>query len=500
MNEVATEKKQANPNDSKVLQGDVLIIGTGFSGLGVAAKLDEAGIKNWLILEKADSVGGTWRDNTYPGCECDIPSALYSYSFDLKPDWSHLFSPQKEIFQYLKEFSKKRNLNGRIKFGQTVKSAIFNEQTSRWLVETTSGNKYDFKHLISAVGVLHRPNYPSIKGLETFTGKTFHSSSWDHTYDLKGKKVAVIGSGASAIQFVPAIINEVESLTLYQRSAPWVLPKQNYAYTQEEISKKQRSTFKRWNERMKLFWIHEKRAKSFTNISFDNQKTISYALRHIEKQVPDIELRQKVTPDYALGCKRLLISNDWYPALSAPKTTVLTSDIKEITPDSIVTQSGESTKIDCIIFGTGFNALDALGEIQVVGKKGVRLNQIWNGKAPSYLGTMVNQFPNFFTMIGPNTGLGHNSQVFMIERQIKYIISAVKKTRKKKHIEVRKKVQEQYQVWLKSQLKNTVWNAGGCTSWYIDPKTGENILLWPANSIAFWRKTFVLKKSLFELK
>ena len=473
----------------------VLIIGSGFSGLGLAAKLDDAGITDWLLLEHADRVGGTWRDNTYPGCECDIPSPLYSFSFDQNPDWSRLFAPQPEILNYLESFAQRQGLLDRIRFGRKVLRAGWDEDCQKWIVTTASGGeRYVADHLVSAVGLLHRPNTPDIAGLDDFSGEVFHSAQWNHDYDLAGKRVAVIGTGASAIQFVPAIVDRAASLHLFQRSAPWILPKVNHAFTEEDRRKLRRFPWLKWYRRTKLYWQHEERAEGFTNVAADNQKTVQYARRHLERQVADPELRAKLTPDYALGCKRLLISGDYYPALTQPHVDLVTEGIREITEESIVTSSGEQVDVDCIIFGTGFDAQDALREVTITGRQGT-LAEAWENGMSAYLGTTVPRFPNFFILCGPNTGLGHNSQVFMIERQARYTIAAVKAARRRGPIEVKESAQRSFRDWLKQQMANTVWTAGGCTSWYLDPKSGENTLLWPSTTIDFWKKTFRLRPS-----
>jgi cation diffusion facilitator CzcD-associated flavoprotein CzcO len=489
----APPPRQAVPADPTTT-GSVLIVGSGFSGLGIAAKLDAAGITAWLILEHADTVGGTWRDNTYPGCACDIPSPLYSFSFDQNPNWSNLFAPQGEILQYLEDFSRRRGLRDRIRFGRHVTSATWDEVHQTWRVETAQGESYHFAHLVSAAGVLHRPKTPELTGLDRFAGRVFHSARWDHEYDLSGKRVAVIGTGASAIQFVPAIVDQVSALTVFQRSAPWIMPKATHAFSPDERRKLRRFPWLKWYRRARLYWLHEQRAEQFTNVATDNHTTVGYARRHLAKQVPDPDLRAKLTPDYALGCKRLLISNDWYPALTRPHVDVVTSGIGEITPTTIVSDDGIAHDVDCIIFGTGFEAQDALGEITITGRDGRTLSETWDRGAGAYLGTTVHGFPNFFVMVGPNTGLGHNSQVFMIERQARYAVAAIKAARRRGAIEVKGSVQSRFQGWLRDRLGRTVWNAGGCRSWYINPKTGENTLLWPSTTIDFWKKTFRLRR------
>ncbi|MGO4202196.1 flavin-containing monooxygenase [Rhodococcus sp. TAF43] len=485
----------AAPAPEAAATGSVLIIGSGFSGLAIAAKLEDAGISDWLILEHADRVGGTWRDNTYPGCACDIPSPLYSYSFDQNPNWSHLFAPQPEILEYLETFAHRRGLTGRIRFGRRVSAAEWDERRQAWTVTTANGERYEYTHLVSAVGLLHRPKTLAIPGLENFTGTAFHSAQWNHDYDLTGKRIAVIGTGASAIQFVPAIADQVASMTIFQRSAPWIMPKADRPFDEDEKRKLRRFPFLKWYRRARLYWQHEERAEGFTNVASDNDKTVAYARRHLERQVPDPELRAKLTPDYTLGCKRLLISSDYYPALMKPHVNVVTEGIREITATSVITDTGEVIDADCIIFGTGFDAQNALAEVDIIGRTGMLLDKAWANGMNAYLGTTVNGFPNFFILCGPNTGLGHNSQVFMIERQVRYTIAAIKAARRRGPIEVTAQAQERFRAWLNAQMSHTVWNAGGCTSWYLDPRTGENTLLWPSSTVDFWKKTLRIKSS-----
>ncbi|UNN05320.1 flavin-containing monooxygenase [Rhodococcus opacus] len=476
--------------------GGVLIIGAGFSGLGIAAMLDKSGIRDWIILEQADDVGGTWRDNTYPGCACDIPSPLYSYSFAQNPFWSHLFAPQAEIHGYLKHFAQDRQLTSRIQFGKSVQNLTWNEQARQWEVTTSDGAIYHFTYVVSGVGLLHRPKVPTLPGIENFKGEVFHSAAWNHSYDLSGKRVAVVGTGASAIQFVPAIVDQVESMTVFQRSAPWILPKANRPLD---------SRYKRlsrvfppymWYERAKLYWIHEKRAEGFTNITSDTGKSEHLGRTLLERQVADPELRKKLTPDYAIGCKRLLISNDYYPALAREHVEVATDGVGEFYDEGIVTTSGEKVEADCVIFGTGFDAQNALAEVSIRGRNGIDLNDAWGEGMSAYLGSTISGFPNFFIMCGPNTGLGHNSQVFMIEAQGRYICAVVKHAQRKGGtVEVKRAVHDAFRDWLDGRMESTVWQAGGCTSWYIDSRSGKNTLLWPSTTLDFWRKTRFVRPS-----
>jgi len=469
---------------------DVVIVGAGFSGLGIAALLDEAGIRSFRILEAADDLGGTWRENTYPGCGCDIPSPLYSYSFDQKPDWSRLFASQPEILAYLRDVARRRGLIDHARFGRQVRRARWVEAEARWEVVTADGEGYRARFLISAVGPLHHPVYPDLPGIETFAGPAFHSAAWRHDVDLSGKRVAVIGTGASAIQFVPAIVDRVAALTVFQRTPPWIVRKTDRPFDERHRRLARSFAPYRWWVRERLFWAHEKRAAGFVSDPQAMAKTEALARRLIKKQVPDPELRAAVTPDYAIGCKRLLISSNWYPALSRPHVDVRRGGVREVRPGSVVGEDGSVVDADVLIYGTGFDAQNTI-RVQIAGRGGLTLADAWSEGNRAYLGTAVAGFPNLFLMVGPNTGLGHNSQIFMIEAQARYIVDTLRRLRRRgaDTVEVRPEVQSAFNDWLDGRMVETVWQSGGCRSWYQDPRSGRNTALWPDTTIAFWRRT-----------
>ncbi|GAA3803933.1 flavin-containing monooxygenase [Streptomyces chiangmaiensis] len=469
---------------------DVVIVGTGFSGLGVAALLDKAGIRSFRILEAADDLGGTWRDNTYPGCGCDIPSPLCSYSFDQKPDWSRLFAGQPEILDYLRVVARRRGLIDRMRFGQEVREARWIEADARWEVVTSTGERYRTRFLISAVGPLHHPVYPDLPGIETFDGPAFHSATWRHDVDLTGKRVAVISTGASAIQFVPAIVDKVSALTVFQRTPPWIVPKADRPFDTRHRRLARWFPPYLWWVRERLFWVHERRAAGFVSDPQAMARTGALARRLIEKQVADPELRAAVTPDYTIGCKRLLISSDWYPALSRPHVHVRRGGVKEIRSRAVVGEDGVGVDADILIYGTGFDAQHTI-RIDITGRDGLTLADAWRNGNQAYLGTTVAGFPNMFLMVGPNTGLGHNSQIFMIEAQARYIIGILRRLRRRAadSVEVRPEVQQAFSDWMDGRMAGTVWQSGGCRSWYQDPRSGRNTVLWPDTSIAVWRRT-----------
>ena len=481
--------KKANPQTTKKTK--IAIIGTGFSGLGMAIKLKESGENDFVVLEKEAEVGGTWLVNQYPGCACDVQSHLYSFSFEQNPNWSRMFAPQPEILGYLKDCADKYNVREHIRFNTELRAAQYNEETAEWTLELADGQTLVAQIVISGMGGLSRPSYPEIPGIESFTGKTFHSQQWDYDYDLTGKRVAVIGTGASAIQFVPQIAPQVKQLDLYQRTAPWVMHKPDRA-----IRATEQILFKRFPKtqtavRGAIYSFMESRAVAFTLNPRLMKVGERWAKSHIRKQINDPVLRDKVTPDYTIGCKRILISNDYYPALNRSNVDVLTTGIKEVRGNTIISQDGSEREVDAIIYGTGFAATDPIGPLKITGREGVDLKeQFKRNGTEAYLGATVVGFPNLFLITGPNTGLGHNSMVYMIESQITYIMDALGHIRRKKlaSVEVSEWVQDNFNKKLQSKQKDTVWSTGGCQSWYLD-ENGKNVTLWPGFTWQFRRQT-----------
>ena len=469
---------------------DAVIVGAGFSGLAVAARFAKIGIERFLVLERADSIGGTWRENTYPGCACDIPSHLYSLSFAPKSDWSRLYATQPEIRTYMDEVVSECDLRAKIRTNTRVEGARWDAARCVWHVAIENAEPIATRSLISAVGPLTIPSIPKLPGLESFEGRVFHSATWDHAYPLEGKRVAVVGTGASAIQFIPAIAPLVEHLDVYQRSPPWIVPKIDRPIPNATIERFRRFPLARLWERYRLFWIHEGRANAFTSKPALMEKSRALALRLIRKQIADLTLRRKVTPDYALGCKRLLISGDYYPALARDNVELITDSVRAVHPFGIETATGERREVDAIIFGTGFDVQSGLLGFPLAGEGGRSLAQAWSNGKEAYLGTTISGFPNFFMMIGPNTALAHNSQIFMIEAQARYAASALRKLLRRPNaaLTVRADRQRTFNDWIASSLAKAVWTTGGCTSWYLDPKTGRNSLLWPGSAFAFWRR------------
>lgn len=444
----------------------VLIIGSGFAGLGLAMRLRQQGSDDFLILEKAANPGGTWRDNDYPGAACDVPSHLYSFSFEPKTDWSRRFAPQAEIFAYVRQCIATYQLQSRIRCNSEVSEAWFDEPAALWRVTTADGAQFSTRALVSACGQLNRPLYPQIAGVERFAGERFHSARWRHDIDLSGKRVAVIGTGASAIQFVPEIVPRVQHLTLFQRTAAYVLPKPDRAYSGIELRLMQRWPWTQKLDRCLQYLYHEARGVAFFVLPGLMKLYRGSFLRHLQRQVEDSELRAKLTPDYPLGCKRILISNDYYPALARPQVAVVNQPIREVNEQGVITADGCEHAVDVLIFGTGFAASDFLAPMQIRGLAGRDLNQAWKEGAEAYKGISVNGFPNLFILYGPNTNLGHNSIIYMLESQYPYVLGCLQKLQQGvRYLDVRAPVQQTWNQRLQREIEHSVWEQG-CNSWY----------------------------------
>jgi len=468
---------------------DVLIVGSGFAGLCMAIRLRRAGMNSFVILERAEDAGGTWRDNTYPGCACDIPSHLYSFSFECHADWSRMYPTQPEIWNYLKQCVEKYQLGPAIRFRSEVREAVFDEGAHLWRVRTLDGAAFTARSVVLAMGPLSRPAIPKLPGVERFRGRAFHSAEWDHAYDLRGKRVAVIGTGASAIQFIPQIAPDVAQLSVFQRTPPWIVPKMD-----RPIRGWERALFRwapgyMWLFRKLLYWRQELLAVGFTVNPKFMKRIEQFARKHIARSIADPALREKVTPDYLIGCKRILISNDYYPALGRANVELVTEGIAEVREHSIVTADGKERAVDALIYGTGFRATDLLTPVRILGRDGIDLNDAWRDGFEAYFGITISGYPNLFMLVGPNTGLGHNSIVFMIEAQVNYVMQCLKLLREKgaAAMDLRPEVQAEFNRDLQERMKRTVW-ASGCKSWYLDAR-GKNTTLWPGFSFKYWMET-----------
>src|SRR3954464_1262847 len=444
----------------------VLIIGSGFAGLGAAIRLMQDGRDDFLVLERGREVGGTWRDNTYPGAACDVPSHLYSFSFELNPTWSRSFSPQAEIQDYLRSVAAKYDVGRKHLFNTEVTSARWDAGANRWLVDTTSG-RFSADVLVSAVGALCEPALPTIKGIERFRGELFHSARWKHDADLKGKRVALIGTGASAIQIGPAIADDVAHLDVYQRTAPWVMPRHDRTYPRIESLASQRVPFLQRFAREAIYWGREAFVLGFAFQPRILQAAQQAAKRNINKAIKDPDLRARVTPDWPIGCKRILMSNTWYPMLGRAHVDLVTDGIAEVRENAIVTADGTVREVDAIVVATGFHVTDSPMYDRIVGADGRTLAQVWDASGQqAYKGAAVAGFPNLLFVVGPNTGLGHSSMVYMIESHLSYLASALQTmdAQRLATFEVREDVQRAYNERIEARMQRTIWKTGGCAS------------------------------------
>ncbi len=470
---------------------DVLIVGAGFSGLCMGIQLRKAGMDSFLIIEKADDIGGTWWFNTYPGCACDIPSHLYSFSFDRNPDWSRMYAGQPEILDYLRSSAKRHGIMARVRLRTRLRDAVWDGAAAVWHATMEDGFEIDARVLVSGMGALHVPRYPQIEGMESFTGPAFHTAEWGESVPLKGKRVAVIGTGASAVQVVPSIAPKAARLYVFQRTPGWMLPRPDHPISERWKRRFRLAPGASWLFRQFLFWRLEMQVFGFLGNRWMRRQGEKMARRHLERQIPNAALRKALTPSYEFGCKRVLISSDFYPALLRSNVELVTDPIAGIGENSIITRDGVVRAMDVIIYATGFRATDVLPGVRIIGRRGVDIHEAWRDRIAAYLGICVSGFPNFFVLLGPNTGLGHNSVVLMIEAQGRYVIRCLKLMRRHRQrvMEVRPASQESLIQQIRRRLPGTVWESGGCRSWYQDAKSGESPVIWPGSVIAYRRRT-----------
>ncbi|AUG80888.1 cyclohexanone monooxygenase [Kitasatospora sp. MMS16-BH015] len=477
----------------------VAVIGSGFGGIGAGVRLRRAGITDFVILERAAAVGGTWRDNSYPGCACDVPSHLYSFSFAPNPEWPRAFSYQPDIRAYLEKVTDTFGVRPHLRFNAEVLEARWEDEHSRWRLTTAAG-EWTADAVVSAAGPLADPQIPNIPGLADFPGRVFHSSRWDHDYDLRGKRVAVVGTGASAAQIIPAIQPQVGQLTVFQRTPAWVLPRAD-----REIS-----GLEKWLHsavpptgklrRGALFALRELQVDAFVRRPGALKLVQQLAVRNIERGVRDPQLRAKLTPDYRIGCKRILLSNTYYPALAAPNTEVVAAGLSEVRGSTLVDAQGGEHEVDAIVFGTGFHVTDMpIGE-RVFGIGGRSLREDWKGGMEALRGSTVHGFPNLFFVIGPNTGLGNSSMILMIESQLNYLIDALTALPATGAVAMHptERAQRRWNLELQHKMERTVWTTGGCRSWYLD-EGGKNTVLWPGSTSGFRRATRKVDLAEYEL-
>ncbi len=465
----------------------VVIVGSGFAGLGAAIRLRHGGIENFVILERADSVGGVWRDNIYPGVACDVESHLYQYSFAPNPDWTQRYSPGSEIWQYLDRCATEYGLRPHIRFGVEVEEARWNAATARWDMRTSAG-QWSAAVLVSAVGALSAPNLPPIPGLAGFAGPVFHSAGWDEKADLGGKRVAVVGTGASAIQIIPSVQPIVSRLVVFQRTPAWVVPRHS-----GPIGAGARRLFTRFPLAQRLLRTRIRLQREMLGVGFRHPLILrmlqGIGRRHLHKAVKDPVLRAVLTPSFTMGCKRILISDDYYPALAQPNVQVIPSAAVEVRRHGVVDAGGVEHPVDAIVFCTGFEVADSPFVRQVRGRDGRTLSEHWGGSPKAHLGTTVNGFPNLFLLQGPNTGLGHTSVLLMQEAQYDHLVNALHHLDRHAvtSLEPTAEAQTDFVAALDRRMQQTVWMQGGCRSWYID-STGRNSAMWPGTPGQFCRQ------------
>ncbi|WP_433645792.1 flavin-containing monooxygenase [Leucobacter sp. W1038] len=458
----------------------VLIVGSGFSGLGMAIKLKQEGESSFVLIERESSFGGSWRDNTYPGAACDIQSHLYSYSFMPNPNWSRVYAPQPEILGYMADCVERGGITNHLRFNTALERATWNEEEKLWVVQTSQGD-YLAEILIAASGHLSDPKFPNIPGIHDFTGTTFHSARWNHDVDLEGKRVGVLGTGASAIQIVPEVAKISGNLTVFQRSAPYVVPRMDREYSAAEQRMFERMPELMQEVRQELFWANEARFPQRKGIETFINRVRNLALDHLSAQVENRELREKLTPDYELGCKRLLISNVYYPTFLRENVALETTGIDRIEGSDVVLVDGTRTELDVLIVSTGFEASDLPISHLLYGVDGELLADRWASGGQAYACSTVNGFPNLFIMNGPNSGLGAGSIIFVIECQIEYILGALRELTERgaSRIEVSREAEEEFVAMVEAKASDTVWTQGGCKSWYVDPRNGRLTTIWP---------------------
>ncbi|AUY48953.1 NAD(P)/FAD-dependent oxidoreductase [Streptomyces sp. CB01881] len=477
----------------------VAVIGSGFGGLGAGVRLRRAGITDFVILERADSVGGTWRDNSYPGCACDVPSHLYSFSFAPNPDWPRSFSGQPDIRAYLEKVADVFGLRPHLRFDTEVTEARWEAEHTRWRVTTTAG-EWTADAVVSAAGPLADPQIPDLPGLDAFPGKVFHSSRWDHDYDLAGRRIAMVGTGASAAQIIPSIQPKAGKLTVFQRTPAWVLPRRDREITEIEKWLHGRLPVTAKLRRGALFALRELQVDAFVRRPGLLKIVQQLAERHIAQGVADPALRAKLTPDYRIGCKRILLSNTYYPALAAANTEVVASGLREVRGSTLVAADGSEHEVDAIVFGTGFHVTDMPIGARVFGVDGTSLAEHWKDGMEALRGSTVRGFPNLFFVIGPNTGLGNSSMILMIESQLNYLVDALTTLGSigATAMQPTERAQRHWNLELQHRMDRTVWTTGGCRSWYLDP-SGRNTVLWPGSTTAFRRATRKVDLGEYEL-
>ena len=478
----------------------IAIIGAGFAGIGMAIRLKKAGIHAFTLFERADSIGGTWRDNSYPGAACDVPSHVYSLSFEQNPSWSGRFAGSGEIQEHLLSLVKKWGLEEHLQLNTAITEADFDETSGVWTLTTGKGERRPFRVVVSGVGGLVDPAYPEIKGLNSFQGTQFHTARWNHEYDINGRNMAIIGTGASAVQVVPAIAPQVKQLVVFQRTAAWVVRKWEKSYSTEAKGRLSRLPLLLRLLRALKYWLSE----LLGTLVFFNSKRLSsvgewLSMTHLRAQVKDPELRKKLTPSFQFGCKRVLLSDDYWATFERENVELVTDQITEITADGIKTADGRLHRVDGIILATGFDLGLASAPFPITGLGGKSLDEAWRDGASAYKGITVNGFPNWFILMGPNTGPGHTSVLIYTEAQINHALQAIKTLKKQgiKYLDIKEEVQERYNTGIQKRMKNTAW-LSGCKSWYLS-EDGINRTLYPGFATEYVLRTRTLKLSDYDV-
>jgi len=465
------------------------IVGAGFGGIGMAIKLRAAGIRDFAMFEKSGEIGGTWRDNSYPGAACDVPSPLYSFSFEQDFEWSRFYSGYEDIRRYLEHCAARYALMPHLRPNTEIRRAAFDEDRRLWKIETARGETVWARALITATGQLNRPAWPKIRGLESFRGRIFHSARWDHGHDLTGRRVGVIGTGASAVQFVPHVVAKAAHVTIFQRTAPYVLPKPDRRMPPFEHWLYRKVPPARALVRATVYGVFESLGIGLFKFRPWLAPLKGLWRLHRRVTIKDPELRRKLTPDYPFGCKRILFENAYYPALNQPHVAVVTQPIESIGAGQVLTEDGVNHQIDTLILGTGFAASDFLAPMEIRGRRGRELSEAWRRGAEAYLGITVSGFPNLFMLYGPNTNLGHNSIIYMLESQIRYVTDALVQLRAQPGIafDVKPDVQHRFNARLQRSLGDTAW-AEGCKSWYMNAH-GKITNNWSSFTFTYRRLT-----------
>lgn len=464
---------------------DVLVVGGGFSGLGMAVTLQREGQRSWLLLEKGPGVGGTWRENHYPGCACDVPSHLYSFSFAPNPAWSRHFAPQPEILSYLEGVARDEGVLANCRFGVEVTACDFDERAAVWTVTTKTGEQHRARHVVLGVGALHHAKFPEVPGRERFQGPQVHSARWDGALKLEGQRVALVGTGASAIQVLPSIAPVAKQVTVLQRTPAWVLPRRDHAISRAMQALYAAVPGLRLLRRASIYAALESRIVAFTRFPWLLRAAAWLGKRQL-RVIRDPATREKLTPSYAPGCKRILLSDDYYPAFNRENVTLETGGVKEVTASGVVTADGRELPCDVIVWCTGFDLAAPLATMKVTGRAGKELaRDAWRHGLQAYRGTTVPGFPNLYLLMGPNTGLGHNSMVYVIESQLRFVMKHLEAcdAANARAVEVKEDATQRFNDLLQARFPGTVWSSG-CASWYLDA-TGKNRTLWPGSTLAF---------------